>query len=453
MSATRHTTRTRGAVAACLSLLLLAGCGGAGSPIERALRPQSPHERYADGLREADLDETALGRDWLAAAAASLAAAAPVTPPFREAGFFAESEARAVAYRVAVRRGQRLVVQVRIEGSPPARVFLDLFEPPRDSGGGPTRLASADSGATGLTFEAERDGEYLLRLQPELLRSARYLLMVDAQASLSFPVHGRDVRAVQSLFGAVRDAGRRQHHGIDIFAPRGTPVIAAAPGIARAGTNQLGGKVVWVRDPMRRRSLYYAHLDSQLVSTGQPVRTGDTLGLVGNTGNARTTPPHLHFGVYVRGEGPVDPLPFVIEPRGAPPALAADTSQLGGWRRVAARRGLALRRAPSERDSALRVLPRRTVVRIEGATGRYFRVRLPDGSSGYLAASGTAAAGTPVDRVRRQTAAVVLAHPTLLAAAVDSVGAGTDLPVLGRFDRYLFVRTPSGRTGWLAAGD
>jgi len=49
--------------------------------------------------------------------------------------------------------------------------------------------------------------------------------------------------------------------------------------------------------------VYYAHLDEQWVEPGEFVRAGQALGAVGNTGNARTTPPHLHFGVYVRQPG------------------------------------------------------------------------------------------------------------------------------------------------------
>jgi peptidoglycan LD-endopeptidase LytH len=447
-------TRVAVRVIALAVLGALAACKDVDEALRDAARPSSPHERYARSLRDAGLDRSALGGDWLTAADKALAAAAPVTLPFREAGYFAESEARAVAYQVAVRRGQRVVAAAEVQGVPAARLFIDVYEPAHDSARGATLLASADRGATRVAFEAERDGVYLIRVQPELLRSIHYVLTVQAEASLAFPVTGRDRRAVQSFFGAGRDAGRRAHQGIDIFAPRGTPVLAAAPGIANPGENRLGGHVVWVWDPTHARSLYYAHLDSQAVAPGQPVRTGDTLGFVGNTGNARTTPPHLHFGIYARGEGAIDPLPFVVSPSGTPPTLAADPAGLGTWRRVDARRGLALYAAPpagAARGAGLRELPARTVVKVDGIAGRYYRVRLPDGSAGYVSASGTAAADTPVDRTRPAMRAVIRDQPSAVAAALDSVPRDTALAVLGRFGDYLYVRTPGGRTGWLGA--
>ena len=154
----------------------------------------------------------------------------------------------------------------------------------------------------------------MVRLQPELLRGGRYALTQHALASLRFPVLGKDSRAVSSGFGAARDGGQREHHGIDILAPRGTPVLSAADGVVTSvAVTDIGGKVVWVSDPARDLSLYYAHLDSQGVSTGTRVRAGDVLGTVGNTGNARTTVPHLHFGIYHRREGPIDPIPYVHE--------------------------------------------------------------------------------------------------------------------------------------------
>jgi hypothetical protein len=114
------------------------------------------------------------------------------------------------------------------------------------------------------------------------------------------------------------------------------------------------------------------------VARGQRVRLGDTLGLVGNTGNAATTAPHLHFGVYTRG-GPVDPYPFVHTPRAAPLAVAADLAALGEWRRV--RESASLRDAPAA-GASLGRLERHTLVRVEGAAGGSYRVRLAGGDAG-----------------------------------------------------------------------
>jgi murein DD-endopeptidase MepM/ murein hydrolase activator NlpD len=64
-----------------------------------------------------------------------------------------------------------------------------------------------------------------------------------------------------------------------------------------------GGNIVWLQPLFGNMRLYYAHLDQQFVERGQFVLAGERIGSVGNTGNARTTPPHLHFGVYVRQRG------------------------------------------------------------------------------------------------------------------------------------------------------
>lgn len=113
------------------------------------------------------------------------------------------------------------------------------------------------------------------------------------------PVRGARVRQVADTFGAPRPGGRR-HEGQDIFAPKGTPVYSATEGVViRVGYGQLGGNYVYVLGPGGRR-YYYAHLDAYAkeLEEGQEVTPSTLLGYVGNTGNARTTPPHLHFGVY-----------------------------------------------------------------------------------------------------------------------------------------------------------
>jgi peptidoglycan LD-endopeptidase LytH len=197
---------------------------------------------------------------------------------------------------------------LKVSGTEPAAVFVELF----DTTDPAKPVATAQKDEPRLEHEVEKDGDYILRIQPELLRGGPLRIGQRTTAALAFPVKGRTAAAVKSTFGVPRDGGRRDHHGIDIFAPRDTPVLAAADGIVTwVGVNNLGGNVVWVWDPARGQNHYYAHLSKQAVSTGQRVSAGDVVGFVGNTGNARSTPPHLHFGIYGRGEGPIDPLPFV----------------------------------------------------------------------------------------------------------------------------------------------
>ena len=138
---------------------------------------------------------------------------------------------------------------------------------------------------------------------------SEFLFAQRTRPSLAFPVDVTPARAPQSTFGVPRDAGRRRHEGIDLFAPRGTAVVAVASGVARPATNRLGGNVVWLHAPASGRTYYYAHLDHWAIGPVALVRAGDVLGYVGNTGNAARTAPHLHFGIYERGA--IDPWPFV----------------------------------------------------------------------------------------------------------------------------------------------
>ena len=125
-------------------------------------------------------------------------------------------------------------------------------------------------------------------------------------APLAIPVQG--LQQITDTWGAARGKGRR-HEGVDIFARRGTPVLSATQGIVReVGTNNLGGKVIWVTGPALS-SHYYAHLEGYApdIQAGDWVEIGTVLGYVGNSGNAKTTPPHLHYGIYLKGQGAVNP--------------------------------------------------------------------------------------------------------------------------------------------------
>jgi len=373
-------------------LALVTACGSSGSLRRLGSGASTAHERYAERLRTAGLDSTALGREWLTAADSALRSPYAATLPARELGIYTRNEARAVAYRITLRDGERLRITLRADG-PRARLYLDLFEVTGDSlprfehRVTASDSIPADSAAALLTlqYEATRNATVAVRLQPELLRSGRYDLSMRVEPILAFPVEGRGNAAIQSLFGVERDGGQRAHHGIDIFAPRGTPVLAATDGVVRSTSpNTLGGKVVWLSDGERRQSLYYAHLDSQTVSAGQRVRTGDTLGFVGNTGNARTTAPHLHFGIYTR-DGPIDPLRYVRLVTERPPALTADSTALG--RRATGRSdALELRIGPGRSDTRARRVAPGTPFVIMGASGETYRVQFDDGQSGYISA-------------------------------------------------------------------
>jgi murein DD-endopeptidase MepM/ murein hydrolase activator NlpD len=123
--------------------------------------------------------------------------------------------------------------------------------------------------------------------------------MVQAGA-LAVPVRGVAEGALQDSWNDARGGGTRGHHGTDIMAASGTPVIAAAPGqVEKLFESRLGGTTLYVRSPDRRWIYYYAHLAGYApgVHEGQQVQTGDPLGFVGDTGDAGPGNYHLHFGV------------------------------------------------------------------------------------------------------------------------------------------------------------
>lgn len=136
------------------------------------------------------------------------------------------------------------------------------------------------------------------------------LLREPPPTSLPVPVEGVARSQLADTWGARRSEGR-SHEGIDIFAPRGTPVRAATRGIVvRKGWNRLGGKTVSVFGPAGWFH-YYAHLDDwDAPGIGDWVEAGAVLGYVGDTGNAKETPPHLHYGIYASG-GARNPYPLL----------------------------------------------------------------------------------------------------------------------------------------------
>ncbi|HEV3403152.1 MAG TPA: M23 family metallopeptidase [Gaiellaceae bacterium] len=131
-----------------------------------------------------------------------------------------------------------------------------------------------------------------------------------------FPVYGP--ASYGDTFGAPRaDVG--WHHGDDIFGVLGQPLLAVADGtVFSVGWNNIGGNRLWIRDA-QGNEFYYAHLSafSPLAVDGAQVHAGDVVGFMGQTGDARGTPVHLHFEVHPVGllslgyDGAVDPTSYL----------------------------------------------------------------------------------------------------------------------------------------------
>jgi hypothetical protein len=265
-----------------------------------------------------------------------------------------------------------------------------------------------------------------------------------------FPVVGESDYG--DSYGAFRgDVPGSWHHGDDIFALLGTPVVAVATGtLNRVGWEHLGGWRLWVRD-RRGNEFYYAHLSgySELALHSKYVRAGDVVGFIGNTGDAFTTPPHLHFEVhphqllFLGYNGAVNPtgylngwphLASVSTPRpvhpGFPPgAVRQEASYV--WRELLAARGIT-RHAPSPKDEPHIALPSLLGALDAAPFG------LPDTNLGAAARTGSrlpapllagllaalaAAAGGGLVLVRRRALEPVPADEPRLAEAVERLAA------------------------------
>jgi hypothetical protein len=191
-----------------------------------------------------------------------------------------------------------------------------------------------------------------------------------------FPVAGHSDYI--DTYGAYRgDVPGNWHHGDDIFAALGTPVLAVADGtLNRVGWQRLGGWRLWVRDS-RRNEFYYAHLSgySPLALNSKHVKAGDVIGFIGNTGDAFTTSPHLHFEIHPHSllrlhyNGAVNPTSYLDEwqhvtgirtPKPALPPFPAGAVRAEArfvWRQLLAARGL-ISHAPSASERPRIRIPR-----------------------------------------------------------------------------------------------
>ncbi|MBS9523971.1 M23 family metallopeptidase [Litoribacter alkaliphilus] len=425
-----------------IAITLLMACNG--TRVDRFLGERSPYEKYKNGLETSSLEHSAMVRDWVRIGEKVLSDSLSINLPYQEVGYFDPKEASAMLLRYEVKEGQRINVKVEPVSQVDSQYFVDVFEVGAD--GQLARRHYAEEELS-ISYEVKKDGLHAVRVQPELFRGGVFSLQVSNEATLAFPIPEKTSRNIASFYGDGRDAGARKHEGVDIFAPRGTPVVAVRDGrVRRVGNNRLGGKVVNLSGP--GYSYYYAHLDSQLVDVGQAVQLGDTLGLVGNTGNAITTAPHLHFGIYRAGRGAVDPFHFLHSPDELAEMELQDTTMIGNFHRVANAR-INLRSLPSTSGDIVRELSQHEVLRVEAQTKDWYRVTLPNQEKAYVFAS-------LVEPVENPLETVTLSQSDLLredkegAAYFENTLESGEAERLGHFENEQLLRTASGRLLWKA---
>lgn len=137
-------------------------------------------------------------------------------------------------------------------------------------------------------------------LPPLPHRSSASAVVRPSDRNLMIPVAGVEARELADTFADARGGGTRLHEAIDIMAPAGTPVLAAADGtVERLFASGAGGNTIYVRSPDRETIHYYAHLAGYApgLREGQRVARGERIGAVGSTGNAGPEAPHLHFAI------------------------------------------------------------------------------------------------------------------------------------------------------------
>lgn len=347
--------------------------------------PTTPQEVYEQLLFKEKIEKTQAAQTWFQSSKKALTDTLFTNLPYQERLFLNDSlPAQSVRFKIP--EGRQLVITTqRNDKDSLAELFVELYR--IKPNGKPQRLDYMKEGETVLTITDPEPDSLLVKVQTGVSQTLSVILSFSTLPSLSFPVAGYGMQNLISFWGAERDGGGRSHEGVDIKAWRGTPVIAGTNGfITQSGTNNLGGKVIFLSASDAPYSLYYAHLDSQLVSFGKNVLHGDTLGLVGNTGNAITTTPHLHFGIYSRNTGAVNPLPFIDNRKKKINNVPARAKRPAEVVRLKTRTTLYATTDFSTTEK-IRVLQKNELLQILGELAKGYRVSLSDGTKGYIASN------------------------------------------------------------------
>jgi peptidoglycan LD-endopeptidase LytH len=471
-------------LALLLFALLLAGC----SP-EAAIAPPDYLEsvaRFREGVGTPAVSERYLGEEWTAAARGALENPTTAVLPFIEDLTFDATAPRAMAFEFQAVRGHGITVR----GDD--AVLLELFHRPGSVTPGQQVSDSVDEGLVAvadrlpgqgaLYYEPREHGRYILLVQAKPLDAVEIRLSVTTEALLEWPVEGTDPQDIWSVFGDSRDGGRRVHHGIDIFAPRGTSIFAGSRStVRRVGVRDRGGNIVTLYDEARGIFLYYAHLDEHRTEGGLTVGPGELIGTVGNTGNALTTPPHLHIGIYDEGwRRPLDPWYFFVPVRRVERLPEVAVADLDGWVRL--RRGTPALHAhpdfvggivpsparfdargnpvdPSYRPPRFLARGERVpaplaagdALRVQGTHGPFVRLELPGGRIGYLERSAVEEVSVGIEELSLGRETPVLMHPEESADLRGTLAKDATVSVLAYAGDYGLILY-QGYAGWIPLG-
>ncbi|MCM4160550.1 M23 family metallopeptidase [Antarcticibacterium flavum] len=361
-----------------LIFVFLSGCSQLNRAKDLVTNPTARERYQRDFNISSDLFQI-----WEEQARLALSDSIQIELPYLQTGRFLPKSFQVYSYNVQLNPGERIDIAVEPD-SASSLVFIDLFVRENDSVAAYRKVTGTEYDKRYLRNEIKEPGLYKIVIQPEINANSAFSIKMRKSSVYDFPVAGGANKNIQSLWGASRDGGRRSHEGIDIFALRGTPVIAATNGrITSSGERGLGGKQVWLRDTERGQSLYYAHLDSIAPLGNSRVKKGDTLGFVGNTGNARTTAPHLHFGIYKGYSGAIDPLSFVYQiPE---PDFAVATVDTLVQDRLVTRTTSNLRDQPTTRNSRIiGNLTAQDTLQMLGKAKEWFHIRTAQKQAAFI---------------------------------------------------------------------
>jgi hypothetical protein len=247
----------------------------------------------------------------------------------------------------------------------------------------------------------------------------------------------------------------------------------------RVGQRGLGGNIVFLADRKRDIFLYYAHLDEHRTTSGTGVDSGDIIGTVGNTGNAQSTAPHLHIGVYDgTWRRPLDPWYFFVRGDTTPEPIVPHEYELGTWVRLSNEENPLVQHPPSRwgaKPSPARVdargnplgpeekpltaldagpslvepSTRHLPLHVVGTQGRYLKIRTPFGNTGYVPATAVEALETPIRTVTLEQSTQARMAPAPASDVVATVTTGEEVEVYGSLDQYGLVMLPDGRFRWM----